>query len=179
MVTTEGDYALDAARLLDLLLTDIVVGTRSIEIFSRLDSRTTIRPTVLNGMHRMCHSHILLGLCKFIEFYKSYHGLIPSDCKEPCKNMMKIIESKKIGDFRNKYVAHIIDNETGRPLNIEELDVYLKSIYGHDGSHFVSWVNDRKNNFPDTVVSVVARTRDYIMKDNGITKEEMNQCIET
>ena len=92
---------------------------------------------------------------------------------------MKIIESKKIGDFRNKYVAHIIDNETGRPLNIEELDVYLKSIYGHDRSHFVSWVNDRKNNFPDTVVSVVARTRDFIMKDNGITKEEMNQCIET
>ena len=167
--------ALDAIRLLDRLLIDIVVGTRSLDIFESLNSKNTIQPVVFHGMRRMSHSHTLLGLSKFIEFYKTYHGLIPPACRAPCKNMMKKIESKKIYDFRSKYVAHVIDEDTGRPLNLNELEDYIGAIFGQDETSFIRWVNDQKNVFPTTVVSVLENTRDEMMKENGISKGELSQ----
>jgi len=167
--------ALDAARLLDRLLIDVVVGTRILDIFESQNSKNTIQPVVFHGMRRMSHSHTLLGLSKFIEFYKTYHDLIPPACRTPCKNMMKIIESKKIYDFRSKYVAHVIDEDTGRPLNLNELEDYIGAIFGQDETSFIRWVNDQKNVFPTTVVSVLENTRDEMMKENGISKEEMSQ----
>jgi len=167
--------ALDAARLMDRLLVDVTVGTRSLEIFDSLNSKTAIHAVVFYGMHRMCHSQTLLGLSKFIEFYKTYHDVIPVDCKTPCKSVMKIIESKQIYEFRSKYVAHLIDEKTGRPLNLDELEQYLGGIFGQDETNFIRWINDQKNIFPTTVVSVLEKTRDEIMKQNGISKEEMNQ----
>jgi hypothetical protein len=97
------------------------------------------------------------------------------DCRAPCKNVMKIIKSKGIYEFRSKYVAHLIDEKTGRPLNLDELEEYLDGIFGRDETNFIRWVNDQKNVFPTTVVSVIEKTRDEIMKQNGISKEEMNQ----
>ena len=167
--------ALDAARLLDRLLIDVVVGTRILDIFESQNSKNTIQPVVFDGMRRMSHSHTLLGLSKFIEFYKTYHDLIPPACRTPCKNMMKIIESKKIYDFRSKYVAHVIDEDTGRPLNLNELEDYIGAIFGQDETSFIRWVNDQKNVFPTTVVSVLEKTRDAMMRENGISKGEMSQ----
>jgi hypothetical protein len=167
--------ALDGARLLDRLLIDVIVGTRSLEIFERLNRQKTIHPVVFHGMRRMCHSQTLLGLSKFLEFYDAYHDLIPTECKEHCKNIKKGIEAKKIYDFRSKYVAHLIDKSTGRPLDPDQLDHYVRNIFGDDERHFILWVNDQKKKFPETVVSVLERTRDGIMKDHAITKDEMNQ----
>lgn len=171
----ERSRALDAIRLLDRLLIDIVVGTRSLDIFESLNLKNTIQPVVFDGMRRMSHSHTLLGLSKFIEFYRTYHDLIPPACRTPCKNMMKIIESKKICDFRNKYVAHVIDEGTGRPLNLNELEDYIGAIFGQDETSFIRWVNDQESVFPTTVVSVFQNTRDEMMKENGISKGEMSQ----
>jgi len=88
---------------------------------------------------------------------------------------MKIIEGKSIYDFRSKYVAHLIDQKTGRPLNFDELEQYIDGIFGKDEANFIRWVNDQKNVFPSTVVSVIEKTRDEIMKQNQISKEEMTQ----
>ena len=74
--------------------------------------------------------------------------------------MMKIIESKGIYDFRNKYVAHVIDENTGRPLNLNELEVYIGAIFGEDETSFIKWVNDQTNVFPTTLVSVLEKTWD-------------------
>lgn len=169
------DRALDAARLLDRLLVDVVVGTRSLEIFERLNSKTTIRPIVFHGMRRMSHSQTLIGLSKFIEFYNAYHNLIPPACRTPCKNMMKKIKSKRIYDFRSKYIAHVIDEDTGRPLNLNQLEDYVEAIFGQDDTNFIKWVNDQKNVFPTTVVSVLEKTRNEIMKENVISEEEISQ----
>jgi hypothetical protein len=169
------DEVLDAVRLLDRLLIDVVVGTRSLDIFERLNSKTAIRPVVFHGMRRLSHSHTLLGLSKFIEFDKAYHNLIPLPCQTPCKDMMKIIESKRIYDFRSKYVAHVIDEDTGRPLNLNQVEEYIEAIFGQDETNFIKWVNDQKNIFPTTVVSVLEKTRDKKMEENGISQEEMNQ----
>ena len=167
--------ALDGARLLDRLLIDVIVGTSSLDVFEGLNHQTTIQPVVYNGMRRMCHSQTLLGLSKFLEFYDAYHDLIPKECKEHCRNIKKGIEAKKIYDFRNKYLAHLIDNSTGRPLDLDLLDHYLRDIFGDDERNFVRWVNDKIRSFPETVVSVLERTRDSIMTNHTITKEQMNQ----
>ncbi|HYA12737.1 MAG TPA: hypothetical protein VEF33_00190, partial [Syntrophales bacterium] len=148
--------------------------TRSLEIFEGLNRKTTIHPVVYHGMRRMCQSQTILGLSKFLEFYGAYHDLIPKDCKERCKNIKKGIEAKKIYDFRSKYVAHLIDKETGRPLDLDQLDYYVASIFGEDERHFILWVNDQSKKFPETVVSVLERTRDGIMAEHAISKDEMN-----
>lgn len=126
-------------------------------------------------MRRMCHCHTLLGLSKFGEFYKAYRGLIPADCRTPCKGIMKMIKGKRIDEFRSKYVAHLIDKKTGRPLNLDQLERYVEGIFGQVEAGLIKWVNDQKNIFPTTVVSVLERTRDEIMKGNGISREEMTQ----
>lgn len=172
------DRALDAARLADRLLIDVIVGTRSIDIFHKMNFNNKIHPVVFHGKLRMCYSQILLGLSKFTEFYKAYHDIIPTDCRTPCKNIMKIIKNKGIYEFRSKYVAHLIDEKTGRPLNLDKLEEYLDGIFGEDETKFIRWVNDQKNIFPTTVVSVIEKTRDEIMKQNMISKEEMNQWMQ-
>ena len=176
-VKTENtkDKALDAARLADRLLIDVIVGTRSIDIFYKMNSNNTIHPVVFHGKLRMCYSHILLGLSKFTEFYKAYNDVIPVDCRIQCKNVSEIIECKGINKFRNKYVAHLIDKKTGRSLNLDEIEKYLDGFFGEDETNFIKWVNDQENVFPSTVVSVIEKTRDEIMKQNGISKKEMNQ----
>ena len=169
--------ALDAARLVDKLLIDVIVGTRSIDIFHKMNSNNTIHPVVFHGKLRMCYSHILLGLSKFTEFYEAYNDVIPVDCKIPCKNVLKIIKGKGIKELRNKYFAHLIDKKTGRPLNLVEIEECLDRLFGNgqDGTNFIRWVNGQKNVFPNTVVSVIEKTRDGILKQNRISKEKMNQ----
>ena len=164
---------LSASRILDRLLIDVIVGTRSLEILDTLNARVQIAAPIYHGMRRMAHSHTLLGLCKFSEFYDEFHDLIPNECRTPCKNIKKLIKSKKIYEFRSKYVAHITDEKTGRPLNPDELENYIQSIFGVDDSNFVRWVNDQVNEFPKTVVSVLEKTRDGIMAANNISKEQM------
>jgi hypothetical protein len=170
---TTRERALDAWGLVDRLLVDVVVGTRSLDIFESLNSKVAIRPAVYAGMRRMCHSQTLLGLAKFAEFYETYRGLIPADCRAPCKDTVKTFKRKRIHEFRSKYVAHLVDKETGRPLNLDQLERYVAGIYGQDEAGFVRWVHDQKNVFPTTVVSVLERTRDEIAKEHGISMGEM------
>ncbi len=86
-----------------------------------------------------------------------------------------MIKGKRIDEFRSKYVAHLIDKKTGRPLNLDQLERYVEGIFGQVEAGLIKWVNDQKNIFPTTVVSVLERTRDEIMKGNGISREEMTQ----
>lgn len=165
--------AIEATRILNMLLLDLIVGTRSLDIFNKI---LTKKPwgKAEPGMIRMCHYHFLFALDKIVEFYDCYHLIIPVDCKKEYKGIVRQINKKGIVEFRNKYVGHIRNRDTGRPLDVKELETYLTRIYGESEEIFISWINDHKNVFPSTVVSIVEYTRDGIMEKYSVSDEDIN-----
>ena len=168
--------ATEAAQILNLLLLDMIVGTRSLDIFNKILPPKERWGKAEHGMIRMCHFHFLLALHKFAEFYDHYHLFITDDCKQQFKAAVREINQKGIVEFRNKYIGHILQKKTGRPLDVMEMETYLQRIYGnHDDEVFVSWINDHKNAFPATVVSIVQHTRDRIMESYSVSDDDINE----
>ena len=169
------ERAIEAAQLFDRLMIDLIIGTRSLEIFEAFNRNKQLLAVTYHGMRRMAYSHIILSLNKYLELYQAYHDVIPASCRKECKRLMKIIESKPIEEFRHKYVGHLLDKKTKRPLSVTELENIIPRIYGEDETIFLHWVNKRGRKYPETVVSILQKTRDEIMQDNAISKEEFDQ----
>ena len=88
---------------------------------------------------------------------------------------MKIIGSKPIEEFRNRYVGHLLNDKTKRPLSLEEIIDVTSRIYGENEATFINWVNKKGRTYPETVVSILEKTRSEIMREYNISKEEFDQ----
>lgn len=51
------------------------------------------------NVQKICVSHLVLGLCKFVEFYKRFHQVIPSEHLETCKALVSEINRKGVVEF--------------------------------------------------------------------------------
>jgi hypothetical protein len=178
-MSNKKSRAIDAARILNMLRLELIVGTRSLEIFNKILPHRELGGAAEQGMIRMCHFHFLLSLCKFVEFYDHYHSIIPEDCKQQFKGAVREINKKGIIEFRNKYIGHILEKRTGRPLDLINIETYLHRIYGNDDEVFIAWINDHKNIFPTTVVSVVEHTRTRIMESYSISDIDINTSVDS
>jgi hypothetical protein len=166
--------ALQAYRLLNDLLLDLLVGHRSLEFYDSAAFQKALPRVMLTGMKRMAISHTIMTLAKWVEFYEKYSQVIPADVRAQCKTLAAEIREKRIRDFRNKVVGHIWDNESQRPLVREEIDSHLDRIFPHGRKAFMLWVNDpSKQEYPQTVVSIVERVRDHIAAEYAISDAEV------
>jgi hypothetical protein len=153
--------AKQAIDLLNEFICDLITGARTIPIF---ESKAFRKPNDIiphTARIRMCYSHLFLTLSKWVEFYKHFQSLIPSDCHRACKHLYNEIIKRKIIKFRNQRVGHIWDKGENRPWTNEETNTFFDLIVSDDPRAFLKWINDPKNNtFPNTVVSIVVETRD-------------------
>jgi hypothetical protein len=166
--------AIEAYGILNAILGDLVVGTRTIDhlyyplLYLPRDESYKIAIT------RLCVFHIIITLNKYIEFYKHYNRVIPDDIRNSCKDLMKILEEKQIQKFRNKVVGHIWDDDTNAPITNREHDTYMQKIYGETFDSFLLWINNPNNNvFPNTVVSIVETAKKRIAEEYNINDYEV------
>ena len=109
-------YRQQAIEFLHILNSDIIVGLKSLELFSHIDDRlTTVKKPLSNHMRaalaRLSGLHLLLALAKWIEFYKRYKNIIPSQFQSDAKKLCTELEARGVRHYRNKVAGHIWDDD--------------------------------------------------------------------
>lgn len=117
------------------------------------------------GVIRMVCGSLTVNLFKLHEALQLYAEDI-NKLHEPLRTqsntLRREINARKICDLRSKYVAHVEDKKTKKPINLNDGEQLIKEIFGEtigDLSSFCDWV------WQD-VLSVVVSLRDYC-RENG------------
>jgi hypothetical protein len=166
--------AIEAVRILNDFVGDLVAGTRSMEVFESPGFSSKIGANTQLILRRMCLSHLVVTLSKWAELYDSYKAVIPSETRAACLKLRKEIDARGIRDFRNTVVGHIWDSELKRPLMRSEVDTRLAKVLGDDEQSFLIWINSPTDNvFPKTVVAICEAVRDGIRSEYGIENSEI------
>lgn len=190
-------YKMDAFRLLNVIRAAIMSGSDRAAAVHAVDTLNDFVGDFVSGVmllreydaqyragkatlplmvtvQKICLSHLVLNLVKFVEFYERFHQIVPSEHRDVVKGLVRCINQKGIIDFRNKCVGHIWDTDQGRPLLHSEIMVRLERMTENDLGGFLKWVNDPKGNtYPATVVSIVETVRDALMVHHSIAPDEV------
>jgi hypothetical protein len=168
------ERAVEAARLLNYFLVDLIVGTRSLEIFENPAIASRVSSSMAVGLNRMALSHVMVTLAKWAELYKRYAAILPTDVRAACQELNQEIHARGVVDFRNKVVGHILDNSTKRPLTSREVDDRLERVIAGERAAFSRWINDPAGNtFPTSVVAITEQIRDRLRAEYNLQDQEI------
>ncbi|MBU4589442.1 MAG: hypothetical protein KKG01_00735 [Candidatus Omnitrophica bacterium] len=143
------DKAIEACKLLNQYVGDLVATARSLQLFESQESFPRLKNELRLSLRRMCLSYLIITLSKWGELYSKYKTVIPKDLRQSCRALYQNIQCKGIIDFRNSVVGHIWDKKHKRPLLSLEIENRLKKMFDGNMDSFVKWINDSKNNiFP-------------------------------
>jgi hypothetical protein len=171
MTTTK---AIEAFRMLNDFVGDLVAGTRSLAVFESPGFASKIGENTQLILRRMCLSHLVVTLSKWAELYDRYKAVIPNGAREACLGLRKEIDARGIRDFRNTVVGHIWDGTLKRPLMRSEVDARLAQVLGDSQQSFLAWINNPLcNEFPKTVVAICAAAREGIRAEHGLNETEI------
>ena len=174
MTSTHRDNAVHAVDTLNDFVGDFVGSVNLFRVFETQFKAGLVPEMLMVNVHKICLSHLVLGLCKFVEFYSRFHKVIPSEHREACKGLVREIKQKGVVEFRNKCVGHIWDKELDRPWIHSEIMTRLNRLTGANLSGFLDWINNpNANNFPYTVVSIVETVKDTLISQHSITQDEI------
>lgn len=126
---------------------------------------------------RMCSTSLIISLSKLWEALNHYGKEInnfPTELRASCISLKQEIEKRKIYQFRSKYAAHIIDDETKEPLSLTEGDKRYKEIVGEEVSDllkFCEWICPQSEPTNSSVVAVVTQARDHCLSIVGHCSE--------
>lgn len=170
------DDAVDAAIILNDFVGDITSGVVVLMHYrARLLNDSDSRHA-LTAVQKMCLSHLILTLYKWLEFYEKYHNLFEDQLKEQCKQLTTRIKKRNVINFRHKCIGHIWDNDKNRPVYNSEIHAYLNKIMLNDTNEFLCWLhNPDGNKYPNSVVSIIEKCRNDIAKTHGIEYSEILQ----
>lgn len=132
----------EAVAILKMLILDIMVGLRSLDLFSKLDDTYSLSENMRVGLSRMSTTHLVLALTKWMEFYEQYKDLLPNETALTAKALYKKLKSRGVRDFRNKVVGHIWDEEAERPLSADAMQQRLAGVIGTSEEAFNRWIYD-------------------------------------
>jgi hypothetical protein len=168
------EKAVHAADILNDLIGDLGGGTMLFRYWITEFEAGRVPELLMVNVQKICVSHLVLGLFKFLEFYQRFNQVIPPEHLETCKALLAEINRKGTVEFRNKCVGHIWDRDRHRPLIHSEIMTRLDRLTGGDMLGFLNWINNPKTNeFPSTVVSVVETVRDALMSEYSISLDEI------
>jgi succinate dehydrogenase flavin-adding protein (antitoxin of CptAB toxin-antitoxin module) len=174
MRRSERIHAIEATRLLNEFIGDLVTGSRVTELLDVLSQQAKVDEETQIAMRRMCMWHIIVTLSKWQEVYDSYLEIFPDDVRKVSRDLRKEMKRRGIRDFRNIVVGHILDKKTKKPISKDEIDKKLDKLFDGSDKKFLLWVNNPAQNiFPTTVVSIVERIRDGLMQQHSITDAEL------
>jgi hypothetical protein len=174
MSQSQRAKAVDAVDVLNDFIIDLIAGVMVFREYEASFKKTPSTNGIKLSVDRLCLSHLILNLCKVIEFWKRYKSVVPTNLKEPFKSLVKTLEGRKVTEFRNKYIGHIWDDELNRPLVHSEIIRKMDILCEGDLNSFLNWINNPKaNSFPTTVISVIETTRDALVAKHQIGDDEI------
>ena len=166
--------AIDAADLLNDLVGDIITGVMVFREYDQQYRTKSIPLTMMSPIQKMCLSHLMLSLSKWLEIHKNYHALFPSATVDVCRHLNKVIRQRGIPDFRNVCIGHIWNKKTRSPLVHSEIMSRLVTIADGNLHEFLNWLNNPEGNtYPNSVVSIIEKIRDDIVAQYNIQPNEI------
>lgn len=167
-------HAIEAARLLNDFVGDLVIGSRAVAWLDIPSRQPAVGEELKITVHRMCMWHVIVTLSKWQEVYDCYKGVFPKDVWKASDNLRAELELRGVRDFRNKVVGHILDKKTKQPIAADDISRKLEHIFKGSYESFLLWINNPAGNiFPETVVSVVEQIRDRIIQQHALTPAEL------
>jgi hypothetical protein len=167
------ERAIEAWRLLNDILLDLLTGSRALELFDSPGWTRLIREGTAIGFRRMALFHIIITLSKWAEFHGSYGDLLPKEVQLACRDLKRSLDRRGIRRFRNSVVGHIFDREGRRLLTRDEIEARVNRLLENDLEAFLLWLNNPKNNeFPSTFVSVCEAVRRSIEHQYQVSRAE-------
>ena len=158
-------------------IVDLTIATTAIrEHFAGQDFDPSSQKTI--SYFRMCTTSLIVSLSKLWEALNHYGKEVnsfPDEVKLSCRRLKAEIESRKIYQFRSKYAAHIIDDETKQPLSLIEGEKRYSAIIGSTIGEliaFCDWIVPKNfNGETGSVMHTVVTTRDYCLSVVGSSAE--------
>lgn len=174
MADTDRNTILDAIYVLNDIFDNLVAGTMVFDRYqSRYESGGLTQPGIV-AVQKMCVSHIVLGLSKFLEFWEYYHHLVPDEMRPEVKATVSKLQSQDLRRFRNTVVAHIRDKKLGRTRTQFEAIELLNRISDNNPKAFLTWINSPNDNvYPKNLVSIVESLRDHLREEHSISANEV------
>jgi hypothetical protein len=103
-----------------------------------------------------------------------FHRVVPAEFRPQVKGLISKINQLDVVEYRNTVVAHVKDRKLGRVRTQFESMEVLNRISANDPRGFLGWLNNpRDNEYPKTVVSIVARLRDFLRETHLIASDEV------
>jgi len=170
------EKAVDAADLLNDFIGDLVGATNLLRCWNTKFQQGEVPESTMVNVQKICISHLVLTLHKFVEFYDRFLSIIPLEHRNACKALRSKIKEKEIEEFRHKCIGHIWDKDQKRPLMQSEIMDRLTRIAGDDMPGFLNWITTpTADQFPSTVVSIVDTVREELMSKYSISPGEFIQ----
>ena len=121
------------------------------------------------GINRMTMSWIVLSLFKVDELWRKY-GRLAKSSKEGMKAVLKESRERGVPEFRNKVVAHLLDQDTKDPVEPERLQTMMVAIWRNDVQQFARWLANPDPAHVDTVVRTLMSFRAEILMRHPSTR---------
>jgi hypothetical protein len=174
MRRTERIHAIEACRLLNEHIGDLVIGSRASGLLDTPAIRPKINQEFKITMNRMCLWHTIATLSKWQELYDCYNEIFPVDVRKAARDLRKELEKRGIRDFRNTVIGHILDKKTKQPISAAELNAKLVKIFNGSSDEFSLWINNPAgNHFPESVIAIIEQIRNRLMQDYSLKASEL------
>ena len=168
------DRIVDAIDVLNDLVGDLGTGTNVLRDYHAQAAAGKMPADILSGVQRLCVSHIVLGCCKFIEFYERFHDVVPEEHRPVAKRLLKELNARGMVEFRNTVAGHIRHNQLGRPLRNSEITGLLQEMMRGSVEGFLSWVNELQSGARnETVTAVIESLRDALIELHEVSPDEV------
>jgi len=174
MTDTDRKTILDAIYVLNDIFDYLVAGTMVFDTYQLKYELGEFSQPGIVAVQKMCVSHLILGLSKFVEFWEYYHHLIPDELKPEVKVTVSKLQSQDLKHFRNTVVAHIWDKKLKRTRTQIEVIEQLNRISNNSPKTFLTWINNPRGNvYPKNLVSIVETIRDRLREKHSVTAVEV------
>jgi hypothetical protein len=141
MTDQKRETAVHAADTLTDLIGDLCGGTMLFRYWINEFQQGHLPEMLMINVQKICVSHLVLALYKFVEFHQRFHEVIPPEHRQACKTLLREIAQKGVEQFRNKCVGHIWDSEHRRPLIHSEIMKRLDRLTAGNMPEFLNWIN--------------------------------------
>lgn len=174
MTDIDRSTVLDAINVLNDLFYGLIAGTMVFDHYQNRFERGQFSKEGIVSVQKMCVSHLVLSLCKLVEFWEVFHHVVPVEFRPEVKKLVSKINQLEVKEYRNTVVAHVKDRKLGRARTQLEAMKVLNRISSNDPRGFLEWLNNPKDNeYPRTVVSIVVMLRDSLRESHQVTDKEV------
>lgn len=99
--------------------------------------------------------------------------MIPLKVSKKAKDLLRGIEDRGVGKFRNRVAGQVWGDELRRPLTVQEVEERLNQVLGGNVNDVLQWTNRPKEPNVPTVAGITEMVHEQIGTEWGFPKDDL------